>query len=126
MLSRSIMAALLLSLLLSAPLSAYAEKRIAIAAETESQADSSEEEKATAAQTAFEEKFELEPDAPNTTTEPDFFHILRKGILEKIGKKKVSVTPKVTFGDVFTGPSTYREGEQTQIPPASTNKIFTT
>jgi D-alanyl-D-alanine carboxypeptidase len=38
----------------------------------------------------------------------------------------VTVIPNVEYGVLFTGPSNYHEGERTRIPPASTNKIFTT
>jgi D-alanyl-D-alanine carboxypeptidase len=97
-----------------------------LAAAAESLRDSPEETRAAAAKAAFDKSFELDNAGDSATGEPDFHSIFRKGILEKIGKKRVTVIPNVEYGVLFTGPSNYHEGERTRIPPASTNKIFTT
>lgn len=127
MLSRSILSALVLSLLFSDTIPARADASVAEAADAaEALSVSNEEARANAEQEAFEENFELDPDG-NVGKEPDFHALLRKGYKKRIKGKKEStiVVPNVTYGVLFTGPSTYHEGESTPIPPASTNKIFT-
>ena len=128
--SRSILSPVVLSLLFaSAPL-VHAASVTSVAEierqalEAESQSSSAEETKADAAQAEFESRFELDR-SDETSGEPDFAKILRRSVVRKVGKKRVSVVPSVRYGVVFTGPSTYREGSATRFPPASTNKIFT-
>ncbi len=96
-----------------------------LATAAEALRDSPEEARAAAAKAAFDKEFELDTTGDTVGGEPDFFNILRKGIVEKVGKKKVTVVPKVDYGVLFTGPSNYHEGDRAPIPPASTNKIFT-
>ncbi|MBS1961762.1 MAG: D-alanyl-D-alanine carboxypeptidase [Bdellovibrionales bacterium] len=101
------------------------EVRAAAATEAETQTESTEESRAADAGATFDQNYELDRTG-EAGAEPDFHAILRKAVRSRAGKKTVLVTPAVQYGVRFTGPSTYHEGEDVPIPPASTNKIFTT
>ncbi len=96
-----------------------------LAAAAEALDASPEETRASAAKRDFDRNFQLETPAAVTGQEPDFYRTFRRAVSRRVGRKHVMVTPDVAYGILFTGPSTYHEGERTPIPPASTNKIFT-
>lgn len=129
--TRSIVSILVLLFALPHPLYADGDgiEAIRLAEEkaaAEAQTVSEEESRAEADQKTFEEIFGPDPSGEETGKEPDFRTILRRGVRRRVNSKKtVVVVPKVQFGVLFTGPSTYHEGEDSPITPASTSKVFT-
>ncbi len=111
----------------------------AVRAEENLYSNSPEEIQAESDQAEFDLNYELTDSAAEEQTnsddagnsagdEPDWKKLLHPAIQVRArkGKKATSFVPDVNYSVKLTGPSSYTEGPNELIAPASTSKIFTT
>lgn len=91
-----------------------------------------DELRAASAQSAFDAEFTLTDEFAREedevlASEPDWQKLLRPSVQVRgrNGKPSTTYTPKVDYGVVLTGPSTYSEGATDLVAPASVSKFFT-